>query len=455
VTWRGSRAVATAAALLIIALAVRIAEVQSTSYRPINDAGTYLTLASSVAHTGGYWNSTVRGGAGGTRGPTAYFPPAFPYFLAGVDLLDGHASKRGPAIHPARLSQAVIGTIAVGLIGLVALEAFGATVALIALAIAAVYPVLIELSGTLVAENLLTVFILLAVWAALRARRGRRSFAWTAAAGLFAGLAVLTHQNAAVIVVPLVIAVWTGRPRWTLRALEPPIMLLAVTVITVSPWTIRNSEELHRVIPVSDEIGITLAGTYNSVSAADTQIPYKWHLYYSFPEDRGLVRNRHRLTETELSDRLTTQAFNYIDAHPVSPLAAAYHNSLRLLELEGSFAWHASAAAVNLPTSTAQVGVISFWILCLIAIAGAFTRIARRAPRWLWAVPLLIAISVVLVNAETPRFREPIDPFLILLAACAIATVVDRLRGSPVRRDLDAAPATGGAEPVKVIQRLA
>ena len=92
---------------------------------------------------------------------------------------------------------------------MVALEAFGGTVALIALAIAAAYPVLIELSGTLVAENLLTVFILLAVWAALRARRARRSFAWTAAAGLFAGLAILTHQNAALVVVPLAIAVWT------------------------------------------------------------------------------------------------------------------------------------------------------------------------------------------------------------------------------------------------------
>ena len=36
---------------------------------------------------------------------------------------------------------------------------FGATVALVALALAAVYPVLIELSGTLVAENLLLVFL--------------------------------------------------------------------------------------------------------------------------------------------------------------------------------------------------------------------------------------------------------------------------------------------------------
>ncbi len=66
-------------------------------------------------------------------------------------------------------------------------------------------------------------------------------------------------------------------------------------------------------------------------------------------------------------------------------------------------------------------------------------------------MPLLFAISVVLVNVETPRFREPVDPFLIMLAACALAAAVGRLRRSPVRGDLDAAPSTGSTEPVEVI----
>src|SRR6185437_8206407 len=146
------------AAILIVALALRIGEVQRTNstYRPVNDAGSYLTLASSVAHTGDYSMSRHAGrGAGGTKGPTAYFAPAYPYFLALVDLIDGHAVRRDGAIHPARLSQAVLGTISVALTGLVGLELFGATAGLIALILAALYPVGIELAGTLVAENLL------------------------------------------------------------------------------------------------------------------------------------------------------------------------------------------------------------------------------------------------------------------------------------------------------------
>ncbi len=67
----------------------------------------------------------------------------------------------------------MLGTITVALIGLVALELFGEVAGLIALVLAAIYPVLIELSATLVAENLLTALVLAAVYAGLRVRRAR------------------------------------------------------------------------------------------------------------------------------------------------------------------------------------------------------------------------------------------------------------------------------------------
>jgi hypothetical protein len=78
----------------------------------------------------------------------------------------------------------------------------------------------------------------------------------------------------------------------------------------------------------------------------------------------------------------------------------------------------------------ARVGVIGFWILCVLALGGALTRAARAAPRWVWAVPVLFAVSVVFINVETPRFREPIDPFLLVLAGCAVSAAAGRLRSS-------------------------
>ncbi len=447
-------------AVLIVALALRVAEVQRTSYRPINDAGSYLTLASRIAHTGDYSTSHRPGsGAGGTRGPTAYFPPGYPYFLAAVDMIDGHSTRRGAAVHPARLSQALLGTVTVALVGLVAFEAFGELVGLSALVLAAIYPVLIELSGTLVAENLFTPLVLGAVYAALRARRSARPYPWAAAAGVLTGLATLTHQNGVVIVLPLIAAVWTIRPRRSLRSLAAPGLLLATAVLTIAPWTIRNAVELHRFIPVSDENGVTLVGTYNRASAASHPVPYRWRLYYAIPGERTLIHQAKHLTEPALSSRLQSQALQYIGDHPFSPLAVAYHNTLRLLELDGSFAWRVSAAAIDLPRQTAEIGVLSFWILCLLALAGAFTRAARAAPAWLWAVPVLLWLSVAVVNAETPRFREPVDPFLILLAACAVAgavrALVGRSVGAPVGREAGAPVTARSGQLVQMVERLA
>jgi 4-amino-4-deoxy-L-arabinose transferase-like glycosyltransferase len=349
-------------------------------------------------------------------------------------------------VQPARISQAVIGTAIVGLTGLVALEAFGELVALIALGVAAIYPVFIELSALLVAENLLTLLMLAAVWAALRAGRSERPYRWIALTGVLTGLATLSHVNGIVLIVPLGIAAWklpragtgTARPRLTSLAL-----LVATVVLTLTPWIVRNAIVLHRFVPVADETGYTLVGTYNAASAHDHQIPYKWRIFYTIPGEPHAISHPTALSEAALGAKLESQALHYIGHHPLAPLAVLYHNTRRLLELEGSSAYRVSAASIDLPEQTAKIGVFSFWLLCLLAIAGAFTRVARRAPWWLWLLPVLMWLSIAFVNAETPRFREPLDAFLILLASCAIATAVrfaaarlaapaGRGRGSPV-----------------------
>ena len=44
----------------------------------------------------------------------------------------------------------------------------------------------------------------------------------------------------------------------------------------------------------------------------------------------------------------------------------------------------------------------------------------RPVPWLVWAVPLVMYLSVIFLAAETPRYRAPIDPFVILLAALAL-----------------------------------
>ena len=446
--------------ILIAALGLRIAYVQHTPYRPVNDAGTYNRLASEIARTGDYDTGSGPGAAaGGARGPTAYFPPAFPYALAIADLLDGHASGHRPAVPGERIEQAVVGTLAVGLVGLVALELFGMPTALVAMGLAAIYPVLIETSGTLVAENLLLVLELSAVWMALRGARSGHPLRWAAATGLVLGLATLTHENAILLWLPLAFAI---APVARVRGV---VTLTLACALMIAPWTIRNAVVMHRFIPVSDETGITVRGTYNPSSAAATAIPFKWRYFWKIPADSDLRSTAGRYTEPELSSRLGVRAVRYVEHHPTAPLSAGWHNLLRMAELEGPAAWHASAWAMGLDVDVARTGVAAFWLLAALALAGVGTRQARAAPRWVWAMPLLLLLSTVFVNAETPRFREPIDPFLVLLAACAVSAALARMTGRERRSGLGGAPvggrrrtaqlARGQAQRIEMVERLA
>ncbi len=188
-------------------------------------------------------------------------------------------------------------------------------------------------------------------------------------------------------------------------------------------------------------------------------MPYKWRFFAAIPGESKRLGNTERFTEPQLSSHLTSQALTYIVEHPGAPFAAALHNTIRMLELEGTFAWRASAVAQGISTTNARTGVISFYILTAIALLGVATRAARRVPKWVWVAGILMWLSTVVINMETPRFREPVDAFLVLLAACALSAVAARAasllgRRAPVRGDRGARMARGPGQPIEVIERL-
>ena len=158
------------------------------------------------------------------------------------------------------------------------LEVFGETAGLIALALAAVYPVLIELSAVAGRREPAD---------RADARRGvrrapsapggaHRALAGSRAPGCSTGLATLTHENGVLLVIPLIARCG--------RQATPEAASLAAPALLVRhrahdrPVDDPQRGRLHRFVPVSDETGITLAGTYNAASAANPRLPYKWRL---------------------------------------------------------------------------------------------------------------------------------------------------------------------------------
>jgi 4-amino-4-deoxy-L-arabinose transferase-like glycosyltransferase len=413
------------AALLVLALILRLGYVAATpNHVPRNDAENYDWLARNVALTGAYpWFQNG-------RKATAFRPPAYPYALAAVYKLGGaQLTGADPARwRLARRAQAVLGTLTAALTGLLAWKLWGARAGLVALALAAVFPPLILVQSSLVSEALYTPLVLLAVLTALRGRASPRPLRWALLTGLIAGLSILTRANGPALLVPLALAFWTGRPRLSLAALKAPAALVAVAIVCVLPWTIRNAVVLDAFVPLATQTGPALAGTYNDVSRADPDDPWTWRGLRHIPAYRDIFLRRTELTEVEIDRMSRERALDWIAGRPISIVEVGYWNLRRLFELGPHRRTRETAASIGIRSADVDFATYSFYGAALVGLAGLFTGAARRTPGWVCLVPVLLVASVVFVNAEVPRFRAPLDPWILMFASLALLAAFDRLR---------------------------
>jgi 4-amino-4-deoxy-L-arabinose transferase-like glycosyltransferase len=433
-----ARFLSIAVLLLLLALAVRVGYVIHTdNFATRLDSHSYDQLAQQLAR-----------GNGWAYGPSAYRPPGYPIFLAGIYLLVGipHGVFTSGIPHgvftSVRLVEAVFATLTVGLLGLLALQVGGRTAMLITLAVGAIYLPLVLVGVSLMSESLFALLVLAATNCAVRARAPKHRYRWIVLAGAFAGLSALTHGNGLVLALALPFVVWTGRPRLSRAAIAAPALLLVVMALTIMPWTIRNANAQHAFVPVTTELGPTLKGTYNNFSAGRRFI-WSGHGYKDY---NSITKNRN-LTEAQLDSRLTSAVISKIGKHPAWLPEAMFWNTMRLLDLQGRRVSRMTAHTDEDATAAiADIGVISFWIIAALAIVGGFTSAARRGPRALWIVPLVLWLSVAPVTTGTPRFRAALDPFVIVLAAFGIQALAAALgrkgkASRPLGRLLHAPPA--------------
>jgi 4-amino-4-deoxy-L-arabinose transferase-like glycosyltransferase len=402
--------------LLAGAFAVRLAYVDATpGMKLVHDALDYDGHAVSIAQGGGYSDTLAHGR------PTAFRPPGYPYLLGAAYKVAGveheAASER---VRVARFTGVVIGTVLVAMIGLVALQLWGPAVALVAIALGAVYVPLITMSGAVMSEPLFAVFMLASLTAAIAHRRSAHRYRWALLAGLLGGASILTRANAIILLVPLAAAVWDVRPRVSIRALGPPAALVAVAILAIVPWTIRNARTLHAFVPVSTQLGSAMGGTYNDEARTDRYHPASWRSLKSVRSYGDLYAKVGRTNEATLEAEVRHRAQRYALHHPLYVAQVAFWTTVRGLDLDGlDWARH-TAGTVSIEPAWARRGVYCFWVVAALALAGAFTRLARRTPWFVWAFPALMYLSVVFLVIETPRYRTPMDPFIVLLAALAL-----------------------------------
>ena len=426
-----NRVPAAAWLILLVALLLRVGYVVATpDYVMVHDARAYDNIARSVAAGDGWGYARTEGRE------TAFRPPAYCLVLAGAYYVAGVAeASEEDRVVVARILGIVISTLIVAMIGVIAAQLWGRRVALLAMAGGAVYIPLILVGAAVMSEPLFALLLLGALAAGLQHRRSTHGWRWVLLCGFLAGLTILTRANALVLLLPLCLAVWTVRPRWSVKALVVPAVLVVVALMTVSPWTIRNAIVFDRFIPVSTQLGSALAGTYNDQARLDKENPASWRAIRHLPDYREFYSRLQQTPEPEAEDYLNKRAKEYIREHPGYVATVAWWTSRRMLDLGGLDWSRHTASTISVGPRWANAGVFCFWIFAVLALLGAFTKQARRTPFFVWLIPLLLYLSVVFLVVETPRYRTGIDPFVVMLAALALRralqAVEDRARPRP------------------------
>jgi 4-amino-4-deoxy-L-arabinose transferase-like glycosyltransferase len=414
------------AGLTLLALVLRIAFALAIDREslPFNDMLFYHSTAKALAEGLGFISLD--------QNPTARWPPAFPFLLSLVYRVFGsdHAY--------AELMNAFLGAGTVPLAYIAARRAFDRRTALVAAGALAIMPGQILYAESILAEPLYT-FVLVAILAMLVTLPDRRLSA--ALVGVAIGVAALTRgEGLLLLAVPPV--VWWGAMQRREVLVRTGLATLAA-VLAIAPWTIRNAIVVDAFVPVSTNSAQTFWAGHNPT--ANGGATYARGEIYAELQDLPPKQ-----FEVEQARLLRREALEYMFENPLRELTLIPRKLLylgigdsRAIQAGSTLSQRASQGApvtggitpVVVPRATTAVllGVVAdvFWY----GLLGLFVLALVVLWPVLWRNPLgragvaLTAISLVLygfVLYGNFRYRMPLEPVMILLAAPLVSRVWER-----------------------------
>jgi 4-amino-4-deoxy-L-arabinose transferase-like glycosyltransferase len=332
----------------------------------------------------------------------------------------------GNSITSARLAQAALGAITAGLIFLLADRLWSRRVSILALILAVFYPPLVFVDASLLSEPLFALMEVLALLLVIVSWQRRPAWPWLAFAGIACGAALLARPLYPLLLAVMLLAWAPGPARARAWIARPAIVLLGAAAV-IAPWTMRNIQVMGALIPISTQTGYVLAGTYNDVSRLDPEHPGEWRVPLGDPRYSAIFADR-RQNEVQVEARFRSTAVAFAESHPGYVLDVVLWNAARMLELTGPGNTRAVFAGdYNFgPSPEAEIATWSFIAFALAGAGGLLTAQARSITlRW-WTAPLILLAGTVPIQGGA-RFRVPLDPFVILAAALALAALARRL----------------------------
>jgi 4-amino-4-deoxy-L-arabinose transferase-like glycosyltransferase len=363
----------------------------------------------------------------GTISHKALRTPGYPLFLAACQAVFGEWPLA------VRLSQAVLGTLSVGLIYFLTLRlnpssrlpsgagAFRRAAPLAAATLAAINPYYVAISELLLSEALFIPLMLATLWGLAILWRApdepdRLTSAHRAlcaiATGAAAGAAILTRPSFAFFP-PFAVVCWlagaaASRNRDSLEsALRVSLLFLVGLALIMSPWWIRNAQTFGRFIPTSVWFGASLYDGLNPKATGASEMSF-----LADPEIR-------LLDELDQDQALTRRSLEFIRGNPSRSL------ELTLIKLGRFWSPWPNAdqfASLTVAVASALVVIPTY----LLVLAGVWNRRRDLRSLVLLASPLVYFCAIHLVFVSSIRYRIPGEMVATGLAGIGFQSIARR-----------------------------
>jgi len=331
--------------------------------------------------------------------PTAWMEPLYSYLLAGYSLLIGR-NLLGVAV-----IQAIIGGVVCWLIGIIGVALSGGFVGITAAGLFALYPEAIFHPQKFVPEHLLLLLMILIVFFGVEyIKTHQRRFA--VIAGILCGIAILTKVSAMSWPVALVVWIWFSK-KISRRVIIDSVLIIALAGLVVFPWTFRNYVVMDALIPVRTNFWFNVWRGNNPYATGTPRYFDKNVIESNMPEEYiKAIRSQLTPDETQREKVYRQLAKEYIGENP--------GQFIKLSIKRLYYFWTRD------PTHPLTGSPLYWGPWCLLIILAA-TGIYSVRNRWrdysFWYFIIVATTIVYCLTLVLPRYRIPLIPGLVLLAA--------------------------------------
>ena len=389
--------------IIAFALAVRIVFLLlHTAPTPADDSVLYNEVAINLANGRGY---TFRGVEFSAREPGYILSIALVYLIGGV------------RISNVFIAQAVVGAAACGITYLIGTLLGGRKSGVIAALLLATSPSFLGYTDFVLTETFATLWTALTILLLLKLVN-KPSWILAAVTGVVIGVAVLTRANLISLLIGLPIFLRAGHLRWA-RAVKLGAIALAVSVLLMVPWVVRNARVFHAFIPTRTGLGDSIwAGSY---------VPWDgvWRGYVP-----PLTDLKNGLTELEADRKLLHETALNIKRNPGGVAVVWAKKPFRIWALSDASLYHQSPFEYRDWRIVTILLQHLMWAGSLLLAGYAFLKNRKRPEILVVVAVLLLSTLSLLPSTPVRRYAVPLSPAVYALAGVGAATVAKQLRRS-------------------------